>query len=169
MSFETYGIRSEIQQYLNENKIPPERLSPVNINQWQNIYHRAIETFVEGRCQSREELHWISLNGHIKKGIEYIDFYDTREYWDWVFHLNEIITDEKAYLFIESGSDKMWIYEGDITEIANLLYEGMYDEEYCIIDKKYKWMICFNHHDIVSFYGTGLNTEAITKLKQKEV
>lgn len=168
MSLITYRIRNEIQQYLDRNKIPPGRLGLVNINHWQDIYRRAVEAFVDGRYRSEEELHRISLNGHIKKGIEHIDFYDTSRHWDWVLHLNEIIPDEKAYLFIEGDYDKMWIYEGYIPEISDLLHEEMYYDEYCIIDKKHKWMICFNHHDIASFYGTGLNLKAIENLKQKE-
>lgn len=169
MELTRYKIRNQIQQYLNQNKIPPERLGLVNINHWQDIYRRAIDAFVDGRYSNEEELHWISLNGHIKKEIQRIDSYDTSGHWDWVLHLNEIIPDKKAYLFIEDYYDKMWVYEGYIPEIINLLQEEMYDEEYCIIDKKYKWMICFNHHDIASFLGTGLNLKAITKLKQEEV
>lgn len=164
----TYRVRNEIQQYLDENKIPRERLGLVNINHWQDIYRRAVEAFVEPRYRERQGLHWLSLNGHIREDVEPIDFYDSRGCWEWVFHLSEIIPDEKAYLFIEGDHDKMWIYEGCIPEIVNLLYEGMYDDEYCIIDKKFKWIICFNHHDIALFLGTGLNTEAIKKLKQKE-
>lgn len=169
MELTRFKIRNEIQQYLEQNKISPERLSLVNINHWQDIYNRAIDTFVDRRYRYKEELHWISLNGHVREGVERIDFYDTSGHWDWVLHLNEIIPDKKAYLFIEDYYDKMWIYEGCILEIINLLQEEIYDEEYCIIDKKYKWMICFNHHEIASFYGKGLNLKAIKKLNRKEV
>ena len=37
--------------------------------------------------------------------------------------------------------------------------------DYYIVSKKYKWIIGFNHHDVVSLVGEGLNPECFLETK----
>lgn len=51
-----------------------------------------------------------------------------------------------------NGRDKFWFYEGKIKYIQTIIDETWFDELY-IVSKKYEWLICINHHDILIATG----------------
>ena len=77
-----------------------------------------------------------------------------------------------VYFLIDKGNrdwyfgEIFWIFEGYVPELIKVLdllndtaflLHGWLD--YYIISKKYTWLIGFNHHDIISCLGEGLNLD----------
>lgn len=80
--------------------------------------------------------------------------------------LNKLIPLQEQVWFIavESwGKDKFWLFEGDIQAIQRVIGESS-AFEYYIVSKKYEWLLCENHHNVL--YGVG--DSVIEKLKQLE-
>ncbi len=68
---------------------------------------------------------------------------------------------EKVWFIAEE--DKFWLFEGNVESIQKVLAE-CYSFEYYIVSKKYEWLLCENHHDVL--FGVG--EFIIEKLKQVE-
>ena len=76
-----------------------------------------------------------------------------------------------VYFLIDGGSywyegEQFWIFESGISELTKALsvltksaFLNLGWPDYYIVSKKYKWIIGFNHHDMVSLVGEGLNPE----------
>ena len=147
-------LRAEVQRYCRENSIKEEEFHFLSLNQWQNVYDKVLDNFVDYKYSHYNGLHWFNTNGVGKKGF-YV--YDSREDWDWVLKLPEIVGDseEMLYLLLEEGGmkSKFWIAEGKADIIARLLYEGLFNDDYYIVHKKYNWMITRNHHEMICFIG----------------
>ena len=64
--------------------------------------------------------------------------------------------DELFYFFVNetiNEATKYWYYEGNIKAIINIIGNtGL--NEYYLVSKKYDWLLCVNHHDIVIGAGT---------------
>ena len=61
-------------------------------------------------------------------------------------------------------STKFWLYEGRVEAIQQIISECCLLDEIYLISKKYEWLLCINHHDVL--YATGGNMPA--KLRQLE-
>ena len=93
--------------------------------------------------------------------------------YSWYSLLPQIISDNTmVYFLIDKGNrdwyfgEIFWIFEGYVPELIKVLdllndtaflLHGWLD--YYIISKKYTWLIGFNHHDIISCLGEGLNLD----------
>ena len=146
-------LRQEIQTYCRENNISKEDFHFLPINNWENVYKKIVDSFVDYEWAKHSELHWANTNGGLKKEVIYA--FDSYETWEWVLKLPEFLEGkyDKLYYVVEDWGDKFWISEGTPEVIAQLLYEEMYDDDYFIIDTKFHWMITCNHHCIVLFVG----------------
>jgi len=84
------------------------------------------------------------------------------------YYLDKLINeDEKVWYLVNetiNETTKYWIYEGKIKNIQMIIDEIGFDE-LCIVSKKYDWLICINHHDIL--IATGF--KMIEKLKNLEL
>jgi len=49
--------------------------------------------------------------------------------------------------------DKLWFYQGKPHAIRRVLDECYHLDEIYLISKKYTWLLCLNHHDVL--YGIG--------------
>ncbi len=72
-------------------------------------------------------------------------------------YLSELINNNESIWFGALGTvrekSKIWFYEGKIQVIQNLLSEICHFDEFYFISKKYEWLICINHHDILIATG----------------
>ena len=147
--------RPEIQHYCKENLIKEEDFRFLSMNQWQNVYDKVLDNFVDYEYARYNGLHWFNINGGRKKEIFYM--YDSRDDWEWVLKLPEIVreSEEMLYLLLDEGGikSKFWIAEGKANVIAKLLHEELVNDDYYIVQKKYEWMITKNHHEMISFIG----------------
>ena len=82
---------------------------------------------------------------------------------DWpAGELHKLIPLHEQIWFI-AEDDKFWLFEGDIKSIQKVLSES-HAFEYYIVSKKYEWLLCENHHEVL--FGVG--EIIIEKLKQIE-
>ncbi|MGY2134868.1 DUF6756 family protein [Hymenobacter sp. HD11105] len=64
--------------------------------------------------------------------------------------------DEVVWLMVNDSlpaGDKFWFYQGKPAAIHTVLRESTYLDEIYLLSKKYAWLLCLNHHDIL--YGIG--------------
>ena len=68
--------------------------------------------------------------------------------------LNYLVdSDEIAWFFVNGDNGKFWFYEGKIKAIVTVIEEGIYIDDLYIASKKYRWLICINHHDCLIATG----------------
>ena len=92
----------------------------------------------------------------------------------WFYLLPQIIKEENkmVYFLIDKGGrdwhggEEFWIFESYIPELIkalDLLNDTAFLDngwsDYYIVSKKYQCLIGFNHHDIISCIGEGLNLD----------
>jgi hypothetical protein len=67
-------------------------------------------------------------------------------------YLDKLVDGDETVWYAVNEGDKFWFYEGKIKSIQTIIDETWFDE-FCVISKKYAWLICVNHHD--SLIATG--------------
>jgi len=68
--------------------------------------------------------------------------------------LDKLIDEEETvWFFLNGDKDKLWFYEGNVKAIMTIIGESTHIDELYLASKKYKWLICINHHD--SLIATG--------------
>lgn len=142
------NLRQEIEKTRTKFHIY-DQLIPVGLNEWKDIEDKLYDTFSTNTSHtSRPTWIWERLK---------VDSFEIRTDGRPYQLLNRLI-DDKADLFLflnESVNerDKLWIYEGTIRPIQRVLEETVGIDEVIIIDKKYNWILCVNHHDSIIVGG----------------
>lgn len=159
--------RIDIQKYCQAHNIGNDKFHFVSIYNWQDIYNKVVENFVDKTRNYNPDLHWLNTNGTFQKDKTIQYAFDSRNQWNWVLKIPTFVEncDDTAYLLIEGDSTKYWIAEGDLKTISEIIYNELFYGDYYIVDKKYHWMITYNHEEIVLFIGDGLRMNEIEKLK----
>lgn len=72
-------------------------------------------------------------------------------------YLHELINPNESIWFGALGMagcrDKIWLYEGKIETIQKVLSETCFFDEFYFVSKKYEWLFCINHHDVLIATG----------------
>lgn len=72
-------------------------------------------------------------------------------------YLNELINPNESIwvgaLGMAGGRDKIWLYECKIKAIQKVLSESCFFDEFYFVSKKYEWLFCINHHDVLIATG----------------
>ena len=171
VSCDLFRVEKEI---IEKCGISKSRFHKVHGNQWKNIYQTITEKYANKTRTWKNGLHWANINGYSPKSTkDFVGNYPV-EYSTWFYFLPQIISeDEMVYFLIDKGNDwhlgeKFWIFESGIPELVkalNLLNRTAFLDtgwaDYYIVSKKYKWIIGFNHHDIISCIGEGLNLNCL--------
>ncbi|MBP3460375.1 MAG: hypothetical protein J6K58_14290 [Lachnospiraceae bacterium] len=141
------GLRLEIVEYCKSNKISENDFRFLDVYEWQNVYDKVLEHFVDERYARNHGLYWSNITeGGFRKNIDRIyAFHEGVEQnasWEWIEKLSEIVECEQVYLLLQEKKQraKYRIAECDITK---------------------------NHHDIVQFIGKGLDLEMIKNVCKK--
>lgn len=151
----------------------------VSGSQWEDIYRKIADKFADKTKTWKNGLHWANINGYSPKSMEKLVGCYPVDYSSWFKHLPEITDDREAYFLIEkTGSvhlnEKFWVFESCIPELIKaldllnktaFLNNGWLD--YYIVSKKFHWIIGFNHHDIISCVGDGLDLSCFEKKQNK--
>jgi len=153
-------LRQNIETIRQENKIPEDEFKPVDISSWRQIQEKILSTFCKIQSH-KDKFNWLWED--FKQDIYSVQF--NRNYpFDSLIQL--VDNSEKVWLFINESvkqGTKFWFYDGQIKTIAFVLGESFVDEVY-IASKKYEWLLCINHHDVL--IATGHNMP--DKLRQLE-
>ena len=93
-----------------------------------------------------------------------LEFYSFRSCRQYIPSKNAI----KVYLLLEENGMhvKYWIAECNPKVIASIINDTYIRGDYFIVDKKFKWMITENHHEIVQFMGDGVSGSFIKVLDE---
>lgn len=163
---------------IEECEISKEHFHKVDVNKYKNIYYKITEKFVDKTKTWKNGLHWANTNGYSPKSMENLLGCYYVDYSKWFYQLPQIIpNDDMVYFLIDFGGDwytgeKFLIFESCIPELIKVLallnqtaFFDMGHSDYYIVSKKYKWIIGFNHHDVVSFVGEGLSMDCFTDTK----
>ena len=153
--------------------ISKERFRKVSENQWENIYQKIAEKYADKTKTWKNGLHWANTNGYSPKSMKKLLGCYAVDYSTWFHFLPQIIKEENnmVYFLIDKSSDwycgeEFWIFESYVSELVKALdllnHTAFLDNgwlDYYVVSKKYQWIIGFNHHDIVSCIGEGLNLD----------
>lgn len=163
------GLRLELAEYVRDNNIPENDFRFLGIYEWQNVYDRLLEHFVDEQYARKCGLHWANINGGFREDVDRIYTFqmgvsNNRSY-EWIEGLPEIAGCEKVYLFLEDEwLPKYWVAEADPATVPRIIYETYSD--YYITDKKFNWLITENHHDLIQFIGKGLDLETVRRVSR---
>ena len=146
-------LKHELLQTAATLGLPTTAFRAVGITEWEPIMKRIGDKFVS--AQYDKLLWW--WNGYLKGHVHSVLLPN----WP-AGELHKLIPlDEQVWFIAEN--DKFWLFEGNIESIQKALAES-YAFEYYIVSKKYEWLLCVNHHDVL--YGVG--NIIIENLKQVE-
>lgn len=162
------GIRLEVAEYCRDHQIPENDFRFLCMNEWQNVYEKVLDTFVDGKYARSYGLHWANVEGGFKEVPEYSFRLgcDGKLGYEWLKKIPEIIQSDKVYLLLEESGmrAKYWIAECNPKVIECIINDTYLSDDYFIVDKKYKWMITENHHEIVQFIGAAFDGTIIDKI-----
>lgn len=160
------GLRLEIAEYCRDNQISQDDFRFLGIYEWQNVYNKVLDKFVDAQYARKNGLYWANIKGGFRKEIEVVYAFQegvgNNVSYEWIERLSEIVGGENVYLLLEENRNKYWIAECSPTVVGKIINEAIGHKDYYITDKKYNWLISENHHDIVQFLGNGLELQLIT-------
>lgn len=154
------SIRENIEQVIKEQQLAPEDFKPVNINEWEAIENKIIATFCDFPLSYKYRPTWLweyfKFDGTtLSNLVEYAPQY-----------LPELLGQEECvWFFVNDHKSKFWYYEGKVRSIQTIIDESHWDEFY-IVSKKYDWLICMNHHEILTAIGAEI-PEKLREIKER--
>lgn len=165
-----YWFEGEIQKQCSISK---ERFHKVKGYRWPGIYQNITEKFADKTKVWKNGLHWANTNGYSPKSMKNLLGCYPVDHVTWFQQLPQVIPQEEmVYFLIDCGSDwyggeEFWIFEGYVPELIKALmllnqtfWLDLGWRDYYLVSKKYKWIIGFNHHDVVSFVGEGIDLQS---------
>jgi hypothetical protein len=122
---------------------------PVGLYEWKSIEDKVYDTFC-GIPHHHSRPGWIWENLKVESaGINL----EKHAY----LLLDKIIDkDEQLFLLLNetvSEANKFWIYESTVQSIQAVLSEASEIDEVTIVDKKFNWILCINHHNAIVVGG----------------
>ncbi len=89
------GLRLEVIRYCKEKDIPESDFRFLGIYEWQNVYGRLLEKFVDGEYARGHGLYWSNIEGGLRKDMEKIYSFvvGSENYvsYEWMESLAEIV------------------------------------------------------------------------------
>jgi hypothetical protein len=143
-------LRSEISKTIANKRILETDFRPLSIHDnWKQIEEKIYRTFCTLTHPTKRPL-WLWTDFKLDT-FSITNLYDRPE-----LYLDKLIDKTETVWYVVNETinegDKLWFYEGKIKSIQIIIDETWFDELY-IISKKYEWLICINHHDIL--FATG--------------
>jgi hypothetical protein len=141
-------LRQEIEKTRTEFHLT-DSLKAVGINEWKDIEDKLFDIFtIVTSHRSRPTWIWERLK------VENFGMATDAQPHQFLSRLVDANTE--LFLFLNetvNGGDKFWIYQGTIESIQKLIEETVGIDEVIIVDKKYNWILCVNHHDNIIVAG----------------
>lgn len=148
-------------------RLPPERFCRVRWDRWQGIYQAICQRFADKTRSWKNGLHWANTNGYSPWAMERLAGTWQAEPERWFLALPDLLPEEtgKVYFLLDLGGDWhsgecFWLFEGYLPEVVQALalltrtaFLGLGWPDYYLVSQKYRWIIGYNHHDVVSLAG----------------
>jgi len=159
-------------------ELPPERFARVRWDRWKSVYQRIAQRFADKTKIWKNGLHWANTDGYSPWAMERLAGTRQADYQSWFQALPRLLPEEtgKVYFLLDLGGDRyaagsFWLFEGYLPELVQVLsllnhtaFLGLGWPDYYIVSQKYRWIIGFNHHDVVSLAGEGFSTAGLEEL-----
>lgn len=141
-------LRKEIEKIRNDVDLT-DRVVPVGLYEWKSIEDKVYDTFCEiSHNHSRPVWIWENIK------VESAGINANKPAYQF---LDKIIDqDEKLFLLLNetvNEASKFWIYESTVQAIQTVIAEASEVDEITIVDKKYSWILCINHHNNIIVGG----------------
>ena len=141
------------------------------------MYQQIADQYADKTKPWKHGLHWANTNGYSPKSMQDFAGCFAADSETWFHHLPQILPDDSMVYFLIDidGRDwhlgeTFWIFESYIPELIQALdllnstaFLSRGWPDYYIVSKKYQWLIGFNHHDVVSCIGKGLNVGCLNQ------
>jgi hypothetical protein len=145
-------LRQEIEQIRNNLNFSEDLFKAVGLNDWKAIEDNIYKKFCKiNNYKNKPGWIWNCLKQEtysVKTDnfpAEIIKELLKGESWIWFF-VNETVNEKT----------KFWWYEGEVNPILAIINESALIDEFYLASKKYDWLLCFNHHDILISAGKEL-------------
>ncbi len=151
------GLRDEIKFATDSLDITDTEFKEVSKYQWEQIQKTVEDTFIVGKAHNLSMMpYWEHLKG---------DYFNISFPKDNAFvYLDNLIDNSQPVWFLAQDNSKLWIYEGLISSIREVI-EECYAFEYYIVSKKYSWLLCENHHGCL----IGIGEDLVRKMKALQI
>ena len=146
-----------------------EAFHRVRFDRWEAIYEQIADRFADRTRSRRNGLHWANTNGYSPWAMERLLGCYQAGGNPWYLRLPEILPEEAGmvWLLLDLGGDwhsgeHFYLFEGYVAELTVVLrlldqtaFLGWGYPDYYLVSKKLRWIIGFNHHNMVSLAGEG--------------
>ena len=171
VAYDLFRVERELIEQCGLSK---KRFHKVGGARWKQIYQAVTEKYADKTKTWKNGLHWANINGYSPKSMREFAGSFPMDGAAWFFLLPQMVPEnEMVYFLIDKSSgwhlgEKFWIFESYIPELVKaleLLNQTAFLDtgwaDYYIVSKKFRWLIGFNHHDIVSCIGEGLDLDCL--------
>lgn len=139
-------LRAEIERIISEESIDTADFRALSIwEEWETIQRKIYETFC-GVKHYKKASGWLWENfklGTTSLSLREVPRHETL--------LKLVDPQEKFWFFINetiNEKTKFWFYEANLAAVLKIIEESSVDEYY-LVSKKYNWLICENHHEVL--------------------
>ncbi|MGV3611327.1 MAG: DUF6756 family protein [Fluviicola sp.] len=155
------SIRANIEEVIKEQNIAQQDFKALSVyDNWEEIQDKIIETFCDFPLSYKYTPAW--LWEHFK--LETAGLSNRVEYSEQ--YLDELLDpDERVWFFVNDRIAKFWFYEGNYRAVKTIIAESYWNEFY-IASKKYDWLICMTHHEILLATGKEM-AEKLQVIKER--
>lgn len=142
-------LRTEVETIRKHFAFTAKQFQPVGLNDWLTIEEAIYQAF----CKlSHSKLRPVWLWEYFK-----LDTFGVTIEQKAYLYLDKLIdNNETVWFFVNetvNETQKFWFYEGRVKPIQTIIGECCYIDEIYLVSKKYNWLICINHHDVL--FATG--------------
>lgn len=147
--------------------LAPERFRRVRWDRWRGIYQAICQRFANRTQTWKNGLHWANTNGYSPWAMARLAGCWHTDSQSWFLCLPQLLPGEGAvYLVLELGPDRFWLFEGEVGAMVSVLtllsgtaFLGLGHLDYYLVSRKFRWIMGYNHHDMVSLAGEGFALE----------
>jgi hypothetical protein len=139
-------LRQEVARACRDLTITPADFKPLSANEWHAVEEKTYSEFCEIQLNYRPTWIWNDLSLKHPVASLAIDF------WSEPLLTKFLDPTDRVFLFVNETyreTDKYWWYEGTVAAVQAVLDEVEGLDEWTIIDKKYQWLLCCTHHDVL--------------------
>lgn len=147
--------------------LPEADFHRVRHDRWRTVLAGLADRFADRTRDRKRDLHWANTNGYSPWAMERLAGCWHTDYRTWFFCLPELLPEDGfVYLLLEPAGGRFWLFEGRLDAVIRALallndtaFLGLGSPDYYLASRKYRWIIGFNHHDVVSLAGEGFCLE----------
>ena len=144
-----------------------EAFHRVRFDRWEAIYEQIADRFADRTRSRRNGLHWANTNGYSPWAMARLAGCWHTDSQSWFLCLPQLLPGEGAvYLVLELGPDRFWLFEGEVGAMVSVLtllsgtaFLGLGHLDYYLVSRKFRWIMGYNLHDMVSLAGEGFALE----------